>query len=64
MNLLLAALFAVQTSPTPPPLATEVGAMLPALELPRIALAGDAEGSLNLATLRGKRVLLLQFASW
>ena len=36
------------------------GQLLPDLELPRI----DGQGSLRLSSLRGRRLLLIQFASW
>ncbi|MDG1049285.1 MAG: hypothetical protein P8M11_12110 [Planctomycetota bacterium] len=37
-----------------------VGARLPAVELPRI----DGRGSVDLSTLRGRKLLLIHFASW
>jgi hypothetical protein len=37
-----------------------VGARLPALELPRI----DGGGTINLGELRGRKLLLIHFASW
>ena len=36
------------------------GQLLPDLELPRI----DGSGSVRLSSLRGSRVILIQFASW
>ena len=45
------------THPTPPP---KVGARAPAFSLPRL----DGEGSVSLASLRGKTVVLNFFASW
>ncbi|MEM9381527.1 MAG: hypothetical protein AAGB93_16350 [Planctomycetota bacterium] len=39
---------------------TTVGARVPDLELPLI----DGSGTFDLATLRGRKVLLVQFASW
>lgn len=48
-------------APVPAPDAwTTVGARVPALELPLI----DGSGTFDLASLRGKRALLIQFASW
>ncbi len=37
-----------------------VGVALPALELPRI----DGRGTVNLGELRGRKLLLIHFASW
>ena len=37
-----------------------VGRRLPAVELPRI----DGRGSVDLGTLRGRKLLLIHFASW
>ena len=37
-----------------------VGARIPSLELPLI----DGNGTVDLADLRGKKLLLIQFASW
>ena len=36
------------------------GARVPSIELPRI----DGQGSINLADLRGRKLLLIHFASW
>lgn len=39
---------------------TTVGRQVPSIELPRI----DGNGTLDLADLRGRKVLLVQFAAW
>jgi len=39
---------------------TTVGRQIPSIELPRI----DGNGTLDLADLRGRKVLLVQFAAW
>ena len=39
---------------------TTAGARLPSLELPRV----DGNGTVDLADLRGRKLLLIQFASW
>ena len=48
----------------PAPLSTESwntpGAAIPAVELPRI----DGRGTVDLGTLRGRKLLLIHFASW
>lgn len=50
-----------QTVPVPAAAAwTTVGERVPDLELPLI----DGSGSFDLGALRGKRALLIQFASW
>ncbi|MFT5153519.1 MAG: hypothetical protein ACI841_003520, partial [Planctomycetota bacterium] len=36
------------------------GQLLPDIELPRI----DGQGNMRLSSLRGQRVILIQFASW
>lgn len=38
----------------------EVGQRIPTLELPRV----DGGGTVDLADLRGRKLLLIQFASW
>ena len=43
-----------------PQVGTDVGERFPDLELPRV----DGAGSLRLSDLRGRRVLLVEFASW
>ncbi|MEM1448440.1 MAG: hypothetical protein AAF957_11935 [Planctomycetota bacterium] len=63
-----ALLTALQATAPPPSDVTElqtaawttVGARIPDLELPLI----DGSGTFDLASLRGKKVLLVQFASW
>lgn len=45
---------------TGPKVGFEVGAYLPDLELPTI----DGESTIRLSALRGKKLLLVQFASW
>ena len=45
---------------TDPAVWSTAGALVPSIELPRI----DGQGSVDLAAYRGKKVLLLQFASW
>lgn len=39
---------------------TTEGAAIPDLELPRV----DGDGTVSLASFRGKKLLLIQFASW
>lgn len=39
---------------------TTTGARIPSLELPRV----DGNGTVDLADLRGRKLLLVQFASW
>lgn len=43
-----------------PKIWTTVGSVVPELELPLV----DGSGVFDLASLRGKKVLLIQFASW
>jgi len=61
----LAGPLAAQEPPAlPAPLSTESwntpGAAIPAVELPRI----DGRGTVDLGTLRGRKLLLIHFASW
>lgn len=61
--LLLLLLTSALQDPRPgadPPRGFEVGQRLPELVLPTI----DGERAISLADLRGRRLLLIQFASW
>ena len=50
----------VAASKVAPDFGWSPGQMLPNLELPRI----DGRGPMQLSSLRGKRVILIHFASW
>ena len=62
MSLALVAALVLQVSPNPTPVGTEVGSILPDVTLPRVDRSESAP--FQMSSLRGKRVLLLQFASW
>ena len=53
-------LAALAASPSEPEVGTALGQRFPDLELPLV----DGSGSLRLSDLRGRRMLLIEFASW
>ena len=60
MSLVAVVAVAAVALATPQGIGTEPGQLFPDLELPLVG----GEGTLRLSSLRGERVLLIEFASW